>query len=79
MCIAWFTDKLQETEIPPYSAFYSTLKGGYTATPEEYNELCRFFRETPSMRTMKDLLVHYNSLGKFSAVNHNKNNPPLTK
>ena len=59
----WLDDvtKLQHPELPPYEAFYSTLKQGYMCSPEEYEYLQTVW-ENQNMQTVQDLLVWYNNL-----------------
>ena len=57
----WFTslDKLDETSLPPRSAFYSELKKS-TVSEEEYTELQTIWTVN-NMKNMHDFLVWYNN------------------
>ncbi|KAJ8306861.1 hypothetical protein KUTeg_014945 [Tegillarca granosa] len=58
----WFDtpQKLDFPELPPHSAFYSSLKGG-NINDQEY-ELCRTVWRENEMKTFQDFLVYYNNL-----------------
>ena len=53
-------DKLEETSLPPYAAFYSSLKN-QNITNEEY-QYCQQVWKDKEMSTFKDFLVWYNNL-----------------
>ena len=59
----WFDspDKLDFPGLPPYLAWYSKLKGGYTLSLKEYDACHRIFRER-GMQTFGDWLEYYNNL-----------------
>ena len=59
----WMTskEKLKESQLPPYSAFWSSLKDCYTCTPDEYEDLKKVWLDE-NMTTMKDYLLWYNAL-----------------
>ena len=54
-------DKLNFPGLPPYMAWYSKLKGGYSLTLKEYDDCHRIFRER-GMKTFGDWLEYYNNL-----------------
>jgi len=60
--------QLNETSLPPRSAFYSTLKKRELSL-EDYNYLEEVWRAN-NMETLRDLLVWYNNLGN---INNNNN------
>ena len=53
-------DKLDFPNLPPYEAFYSSLKNKYVCSPAEY-AYCQQVWEQRKMQTMKDFLVWYNN------------------
>jgi len=53
-------DKLEETSLPPHTAFYSSLKN-QNITEQEY-QYCQRVWENKEMSTFKDFLVWYNNL-----------------
>ena len=53
-------DKLEETSLPPHTAFYSSLKN-QNITEQEY-QYCQQVWEDKEMSTFKDFLVWYNNL-----------------
>ena len=53
-------DRLEETKLPPKSAFYSSLKNS-NISDDEYEE-CKRIWKTYKMKTLKDYLVYYNNL-----------------
>jgi len=53
-------EKLEEPQLPPHSAFYSSLKNT-NITEEEYKYCEEVWREK-KMQTMKDFLIWYNNL-----------------
>ena len=52
--------KLEVTSLPPYHAFYSSLKNEYSCSPEDY-EYCQNVWKDNGMTTMRDFLVWYNN------------------
>ena len=53
-------EKLEESQLPPYEAFYSNLKN--TNIAEEEYKYCQEIWEKEGMRTMRDFLTWYNNL-----------------
>lgn len=56
--------QLKEKNLPPRTAFYSTLKQE-ELSQENYDELLDVWRAN-GMKTLRDLLVWYNNLGNYS-------------
>lgn len=58
----WFTDlkKLDETQLPPIEAFWSTMKQA-NVTEEEYAEMQRVWNQE-GFTSMRDMLIWYNNL-----------------
>ena len=53
-------DRLNETEIPPQSAFFSSLRQQNIST-EEYMKCCQVWKDH-DMKTLRDYLIYYNNL-----------------
>ena len=68
-CYEYFDsmEKLEETSLPPYEAFYSELKGAYVCSREEYEKLQEIWREK-EMKNLQDFLVWYNNLDTAPAI-----------
>ena len=52
-------EKLQETVLPPHSAFFSTIKNT-NITAEEY-AYCQYIWKRDNMQSLKDFLIFYNN------------------
>ena len=53
-------DKLNDTQIPPHSAFFSTLRQ-QNISADEYARCCQVW-EDKNMKTLRDYLIYYNNL-----------------
>ena len=52
--------KLSETQLPPHSAFYSTLRQENISI-EDYENCCQVWKQN-NMKTLRDYLIYYNNL-----------------
>ena len=53
-------DRLDETNLPPHSAFFSSLRQ-QNITSEEYLKCCQVWKEH-DMKSLRDYLIYYNNL-----------------